>query len=147
MITACLATPLLALPAAAGAAGSKSPVRQRGAWLRRRRGRLGLLLEHGRHLPAAAALRERRDSFQGSGGADGGGFIRSAYTGVVGAMGVAGTTTAVWQSPPFTYSGAAGAVPTALNFHMDRRASVDQLLAVDGNSAEFWSAREFASAR
>jgi hypothetical protein len=52
-------------------------------------------------------------------------------------MGVAGTTTALWQSPPFTYLGAGGAEPTAVNFALDRRASVDQMLAVDGNSAEY----------
>lgn len=77
------------------------------------------------------------NSFQGSGGADGGGYIRSAYTGVVGAMALAGTTTAVWQSPPFTYSGAGGAERASVGFALDRRASVDQLLAVDGNSAEY----------
>lgn len=65
------------------------------------------------------------------------GFIRSAYTGVVGAMAVAGTTTAVWQSPGFTYSGAEGASTGAVSFALDRRASVDQLLAVAGSSAEY----------
>jgi hypothetical protein len=77
------------------------------------------------------------NSFQGSGGADGGGFIRSAYTGVVGAMAVAGTTTAVWESPRFNYSGAAGEEPTEVDFAFDRRANVDQLLAVAGSSAEY----------
>lgn len=48
------------------------------------------------------------NSYQATGGADGGGFIRSAYTGVAGAMALAGTTTAVWQSPAFTYYGVAG---------------------------------------
>lgn len=77
------------------------------------------------------------NSFQGSGGADGGGFVRSAYTGVVGAMAVAGTTTAVWESPRFEYSGAAGEEPTDVDFAFDRRANVDQLLAVAGSSAEY----------
>jgi hypothetical protein len=77
------------------------------------------------------------NSFQGSGGADGGGYIRSAYTGVVGATAIGGTTTALWQSPPFTYSGAAGAAPAEVDFQMDRRADVDQLLGVSGNSAEY----------
>jgi hypothetical protein len=77
------------------------------------------------------------NSFQGSGGADGGGFIRSAYTGVVGAMAVAGTTTAVWESPRFTYDGVSGARPAGVSFAFDRRANVDQLLAVSGNSAEY----------
>lgn len=77
------------------------------------------------------------NSFQGSGGADGGGYIRSAYTGVIGVMAVGGTTTAVWQSPSFTYSGADGASPASVSLVLDRRASVDQLLAAAGNSAEY----------
>jgi hypothetical protein len=77
------------------------------------------------------------NSFQDTGGADNGGFIRSAYTGVVGATAVGGTTRGVWESPAFTYSGAAGGEATALNLSLDRRASVDQLLAVAGNSAEY----------
>lgn len=76
-------------------------------------------------------------SYQAAGGADGGGFIRSAYTGAVGAMAVAGTTTATWESPEFTYDGVGGHDPTAVDFAFDRRASVDQLLAVAGNSAEY----------
>jgi hypothetical protein len=77
------------------------------------------------------------NSFQPTGGADDGGFIRSAYSGVAGAMAVAGTTTAVWQSPRFSYEGAGGDAPTHVGFEMDRRASVDQLLAVEGNSADY----------
>lgn len=77
------------------------------------------------------------NSHQAAGGADGGGFIRSAYTGVVGAMAVAGTTTAVWESPRFTYSGVDGAQPAEVGLAFDRRANVDQLLAVSGNSAEY----------
>jgi hypothetical protein len=77
------------------------------------------------------------NSHQASGGADGGGFIRSAYQGVVGATAVAGAATAVWTSPAFTYRGDAGERPDALSFRMDRRASVDQLLAVSGNSATY----------
>jgi hypothetical protein len=77
------------------------------------------------------------NSFQPSGGADDGGFIRSAYTGAVGVMAVAGTTTAVWQSPVFTYEGAGGDPATAVSLELDRRASVDQLLAVAGNSADY----------
>ena len=49
-----------------------------------------------------------------------------------------GTTTAVWQSPPFTYSGVpAEPMPASISFALDRRANVDQLLAVAGNSAEY----------
>ncbi|HWI96737.1 MAG TPA: hypothetical protein VNS60_11780 [Solirubrobacterales bacterium] len=77
------------------------------------------------------------NSFQETGGADGGGYIRSAYTGVAGASAVGGTTRGVWESPGFTYAGAAGGEATAINLSLDRRASVDQLLAVAGNSAEY----------
>lgn len=77
------------------------------------------------------------NSFQETGGADGGGYIRSAYTGVVGATAVGGTTRGVWESPAFTYAGAAGGEATAISLSLDRRASVDQLLAVAGNSAEY----------
>jgi len=77
------------------------------------------------------------NSYQDTGGADGGGFIRSAYTGVTGATAVGGTTRGVWESPSFTYSGAAGREAKAIDFSLDRRASVDRLLAVAGNSAEY----------
>jgi hypothetical protein len=39
------------------------------------------------------------NSYQGTGGADGGGFIRSSYTGVVGATAVGGTSSGAWESP------------------------------------------------
>jgi hypothetical protein len=77
------------------------------------------------------------NSFQAAGGADGGGFLRSAYTGVVGATAVGGTTSAVWESPVFAYAGAGGGEATEVGLALDRRASVDQLLAVAGNSAEY----------
>lgn len=77
------------------------------------------------------------NSAQETGGADGGGFIRSSYTGVAGVSAVGGTTRGVWESPGFTYSGVAGAEATTISLSLDRRASVDQLLAVAGNSAEY----------
>lgn len=78
------------------------------------------------------------NSYQETGGADGGGFIRSAYTGVVGVTAVGGTTTGVWESPGFTYSGVGGGEEAkSLSLSLDRRASVDQLLSVAGNSAEY----------
>src|SRR4051794_35768793 len=137
VVAACLAGALLAIPAAAGAASSKYPpaTAARGfdggaaGWTSSSSAD-GVCL-----APLLCASAE--NSYQGSGGADDGGYIRSAYTGVVGAMAVAGTTTAVWQSPPFTYSGVGSAAPKAIDFQLDRRASVDQLLAVEGNSAEY----------
>ena len=77
------------------------------------------------------------NSYQDTGGADGGGFIRSAYTGLVGVTAVGGTTKGVWESPAFTYAGAGGGDATSIGLSLDRRASVDQLLAVAGNSAEY----------
>lgn len=77
------------------------------------------------------------NSFQAGGGADDGGFIRSAYTGVVGVTAVGGTTSGVWESPAFTYEGAGGGAAGSVGFSLDRRANVDQLLAVSGNSAEY----------
>jgi hypothetical protein len=128
---------ILALPASAGTATSKYPP---GAAARGFDGGLSgwtssSSTEGSCLSPLLCASAE--NSFQGAGGADGGGFIRSAYTGVAGAMAVAGTTSAVWQSPRFAYAGAAGEEPTAVSFDLDRRANVDQLLAVAGNSAEY----------
>ncbi len=77
------------------------------------------------------------NSFEASGGADGGGFIRSAYTGVIGVTAVGGITNGVWESPAFTYGGVGGEPPAAVGFSLDRRSDVDQLLAVAGNSAEY----------
>jgi hypothetical protein len=77
------------------------------------------------------------NSFQATGGAQGDGFIRSAFTGVAGVLGVAGTATGTWESPQFSYAGAGGQTPAAVRFTMDRQASVEQLLAVAGNSATY----------
>lgn len=133
---ACFAT-LLLVPAAAGAAVSKYPPANaaRGfdggaAGWDSSSSTDGICLP-----PLLCASAE--NSFQGSGGADGGGYIRSAYLGVAGATAVGGTTTAVWQSPPFTYSGAGGVEPAAVGLTLDRRANVDQLLGVSGSSAEY----------
>jgi hypothetical protein len=77
------------------------------------------------------------NSFQASGGADGGGFIRSAYQGVVGVMAIGGTSTSVYTSPQFVYRGADGEAADMVGFGMDRRANVDELLAVSGNAATY----------
>ena len=102
---------LLALPAAAGAAGSKYPSASAARGFDG--GAAGWDSSSSTEGTCLAPLlcASVENSFQGSGGADGGGYIRSAYTGVVGATAVGGTTTAVWQSPPFTYSGPAETSP------------------------------------
>ena len=133
----CVAALLLALPATAGAASSKYPSANAARGFNG--GTAGWdssSSADGICLPPLLCA-SVENSFQGSGGADGGGYIRSAYTAAVGVTAVGGTTTAVWQSPPFTYSGAGGAAPAGVNFQMDRRADVDQLLGVAGNSAEY----------
>lgn len=77
------------------------------------------------------------NAFVPVGGADGDGYITAAFTGVVGVGAIAGTSTSVWESPTFAYGGARGEDPTSLVLTMNRRASVDQLLAVEGNAAEY----------
>src|SRR4051812_44904417 len=98
---ACLAALLLAIPASAGAAGSKYPSANAARGFDG--GAAGWdssASTEGVCLPPLLCA-SAENSFQSSGGADGGGYIRSTYTGVAGATAVGGTTTAVWQSPPF----------------------------------------------
>jgi hypothetical protein len=136
MAVALLAGLLLALPSAASAEGKYPPdpsARGFGGGLA---GWSGSSSFDGSCLPPLLCP-SVTNSHQASGGADGDGFIRSAYQGVAGAMAVAGTSTAVWTSPTFTYSGDGGDRPDAVSFRIDRRASVDQLLSVAGNSATY----------
>lgn len=136
-LAACLAFLCLAVPATAGAATSKYPpdpaARGFGDGL------AGWTSSTGFDGNCAAPLLcpSATNSFQASGGADGGGYIRSAYQGVAGVTAVAGTTSAVFASPPFTYRGAGGETADAVTLAMDRRASVDELLAVEGNAATY----------
>lgn len=136
-LAALVASLLIALPAPAGAASSKYPPSAAargfsggpGEWTSST-GTSGTCL-----APVLCASVE--NSFQAGGGADNDGFIRSAFTGVVGVTAVGGTTTGIWESPRFTYDGAAGEPATAVSLSLDRRADVDRLLAVEGNAAEF----------
>jgi hypothetical protein len=134
---AAIASLALALPQAAGAATSSYPpaAAARG-FSGSSAGWISSSSNEGACL-APLLCAKVENSYQGEGGADGGGFIRSAYTGVVGATAVGGTTSGVWESPRFTYGGAGGKEAKAISFTIDRRASVDQLLAVAGNSAEY----------
>lgn len=134
---ACLASLLLLVPPAAGAASAKYPPDDAA------RGFDGGLagwtasssFDGNCLMPVLCP--SVANSFQATGGADDGGFIRSAYTGVAGATAIGGTTRAVWRSPKFTYAGSGGDRTGVVTFEMDRRASVDQLLAVAGNSATY----------
>ncbi|HEU4943905.1 MAG TPA: hypothetical protein VFT10_01960 [Solirubrobacterales bacterium] len=137
VITASMASFLLALPAVAGAASSKYPPDSAARGFNG--SQAGWTSSTGTDGACLAPLlcASVTNSFEAAGGADGGGFIRSAYTGVAGVTAVGGTTTGTWESPPFTYDGAEGGEATAVSFSFDRRASVDQLLAVAGNSAEY----------
>jgi hypothetical protein len=137
VVAACLASLLLILPAEAGAATSKYP----GAAAARGfsggpAGWTSTTSNEGICLPPLLCA-SAENSFQASGGADGAGFIRSSYTGVAGVTAVGGTTSAIWESPAFTYAGVNGGEAASVSFSLDRRASVDQLLAVAGNSAEY----------
>jgi hypothetical protein len=137
VVAASMASFLLVLPATAGAASSKYPPDSAARGFSG--GVAGWTSSTGTDGTCLAPLicASVTNSFEAAGGADGGGFIRSAYIGVVGAMAVGGTTTGTWESPPFTYDGAGGEEATAASLSFDRRADVDQLLAVAGNSAEY----------
>jgi hypothetical protein len=78
------------------------------------------------------------NSFQPSGGADGpgDGYVSTAQGGLA-QVGLLATSSGVWQSPAFTYSGAAGRAPERVTFTMSRRANVSALLAVTGASADY----------
>jgi hypothetical protein len=134
---ACLASLLLILPTEAGAATSKYPpaAAARG-FSGGSAGWASTTSNEGICLPPLLCA-SAENSFQASGGADGAGFIRSSYTGVAGVTAVGGTTSAIWESPSFTYSGVNGGEAASVSFSLDRRSSVDQLLAVAGNSAEY----------
>jgi hypothetical protein len=135
-VAATLAFLALAFAAAAGAAVSKYPPAASRGFSGSAAGWTSSSSTEGICLPPLLCANVA-NSYQDTGGADGGGFIRSAYTGVVGASAVGGTTKGIWESPGFTYTGVAGGETTAIGISLDRRASVDQLLAVAGNSAEF----------
>jgi len=133
---ACLASLLLALPAFASAATSKYPSTAAAGFNGGLAGWSSSSSSEGICLPPLLCA-SVENSFQGTGGADGGGYVRSAYTGVVGVTAVGGATAGTWESPPFTYGGVNGEEAKTVGFSLDRRANVDQLLAVAGSSAEY----------
>jgi hypothetical protein len=137
IFTTAVASLMLVLPASAGAATSKYPPSSAArGFVGGTAGWTSSSANEGICLPPVLCAGVT-NSYQGSGGTDGGGFIRSAYLGVAGATAVGGTTSGTWESPSFTYEGAGGEAAGAVNFSLDRRSSVDQLLGLDGNSAEY----------
>jgi hypothetical protein len=77
------------------------------------------------------------NSWQSSGGVGNkvpDGFLRTAIGGVVG---VAATSTGIWESPTFKYRGFKGAVPGKILFHVRQQSDVSQLLSALGDKAEF----------
>jgi hypothetical protein len=137
IFTTAVASLMLVLPATAGAATSKYPPSSAArGFVGGTAGWTSSSANEGICLPPVLCAGVT-NSYQGSGGTDGGGFIRSAYLGVAGATAVGGTTSGTWESPSFAYEGAGGEAAGAVNFSLDRRSSVDQFLGLDGNSAEY----------
>lgn len=136
-VGALLAVLALTLPSGAGAATSKYPPTAAARGFGGSSGGWTSSSSNQGNCLAPVLCASVTNSFQESGGADGGGFIRSAYTGVVGVTAIGGMTNGVWESPAFTYDGVNGKEAAAVGFSLDRRADVDQLLGVAGNSAEY----------
>lgn len=80
------------------------------------------------------------NSYQATGGVDGSGdgFIETSEGGLsgVGALGAA-VSSGIYESPAFTYEGAAGQTPTKVELGIARRAAVAGLLAVSGATATY----------
>ncbi len=76
------------------------------------------------------------NSYQSSGGVGGGsdGFIRSS---VIALLGAGAINTGVWTSPPFSYTGNGGNVPTSVTFNLARRSNVGALISAPGNVATY----------
>jgi hypothetical protein len=75
-------------------------------------------------------------TWEAADGADGGadGYIRTTIGNLVGAE---STSRGIWTSPPFTYHGAGGKVPTDLSFELARRTALSPLLSTSGSSAHY----------
>jgi hypothetical protein len=135
--TTAVASLMLILPAAAGAVTSKYPPSSAArGFVGGAAGWTSTSTSEGVCLPPVLCA-SVTNSYEASGGADGGGFIRSSYLGVAGATAVGGTTSGSWESPSFAYEGAGGKAADAVSFSLDRRSNVDQFLGLAGNSAEY----------
>lgn len=74
------------------------------------------------------------NSYQPTGGAEGGGYIRTELGPL---LGVDSTSTGTWRSPTFEYRGVSGAQPDQLSMNLARRADVDAFAEVSGNQATY----------
>jgi hypothetical protein len=85
------------------------------------------------------------NTFQSSGGVDGGGdgFIRTGLTGLTALLGA--TSTGTWTSPEFAYAGANGAQPNSVAFTLATQANVVGLLDT-GSSVTYSVALEDVTA-
>jgi len=137
IFTTAVASLMLVLSATAGAAISKYPPSSAArGFVGSAAGWTSSSSNQGTCLPPVLCA-SVTNSYEASGGADGGGFIRSSYLGVAGATAVGGATSGTWESPSFDYEGAGGKAADAVSFSLDRRSDVDQLLGLAGNSAEY----------
>jgi hypothetical protein len=62
-----------------------------------------------------------------AGGADGNGYLRTQFGTTLATLN--GTSTGIWQSPAFTYTGNAGSVPATVTFDMNMLSDVADLLS------------------
>jgi hypothetical protein len=74
------------------------------------------------------------NEFKPAGGASNDGYIETAEGGLL-AVGLLAKSSGVYESPAFTYGGAAGQVPTSLELTVSRRAELSALLNLLGASA------------
>src|SRR4051794_31265121 len=96
--TTAVASLALVLPSSAGAATSKYPPSSAArGFAGSAAGWTSSSTNEGTCLPPILCA-SVTNSYQGSGGSDGGGYIRSAYLGVAGATAVGGTTSGSWES-------------------------------------------------
>lgn len=76
------------------------------------------------------------DEYQSAGGVEGSGFIETKEGGLA-SVGLLVKSSGIWESPAFTYTGAAGQRPTKVELSIARRAELSGLLAISGAEATY----------
>lgn len=76
------------------------------------------------------------DEFVPNGGADGTGYLQTHEGGLL-SVGLLAESSGTWESPAFTYGGAAGRQPTEVRFSLARRSELEGLLALPGAEASY----------